>query len=365
MKYKKNLYIGVMSGTSLDGIDIILIEKPSKIIKIIGSIYAPYNRSFKEKILKLSFSSLNELEESQILAIEHAKLTAKYINQLLDKLDISSNNITAIGYHGQTIRHKPEKGFSIQIGNAHFLVEQTNINVVSDFRNRDIAAGGEGAPLVPAFHNFYFASKSKKRVILNIGGISNITYLNHKKKTIGFDCGPGNILLDHWIFKNKKISYDSEGSWARSGKLIPILLERFLQENYFKKSIPKSCGREQFNLDWIYKHRVDSFKAEDIQRTLLELTALTISSAITNFCTNVDEIYVCGGGSENNFLIERLSQIIEIKIQKTNALGLPSQLVEPTAFAWLASKALAKEKNNSPEITGSKGDRVLGITYYT
>ena len=364
MKDKKNLYLGVMSGTSLDGIDIILIEKSTKLIKVVGSIYAPYSKSFKEKIFKLSFSSLNELEESQTLAIEHAQLTAKHIKKLLNKLEISSNDISAIGYHGQTIRHRPEKGFSIQIGNAHSLVEKTNINVVSDFRNRDIAAGGQGAPLVPAFHDFYFASKYKKRVILNIGGISNITFLNHNKKTIGFDCGPGNILLDHWIYKNKNLSYDSNGSWARSGKLIPILIERFLQEEYFKKSLPKSCGREQFNLDWIYKHRVDSFKSEDIQRTLLELTALTITNAITKFCSNVDEIYICGGGSENNFLIERLSQMTKIQVQKTDELGLPSQLVESAAFAWLASKTMAKEQNNSPDITGSKGPRVLGITYY-
>ena len=244
------------------------------------------------------------------------------------------------------------------------LAEKTNINVVSDFRNRDIAAGGQGAPLVPAFHDFYFASKFKKRVVLNIGGISNITFLNHNKKTIGFDCGPGNILLDYWIYKNKNLSYDFNGSWARSGSLIPILIKRFLQEEYFKKSLPKSCGREQFNLDWIYKHRVDSFKTEDIQRTLLELTALTITNAITKFCSNVDEIYVCGGGSENNFLIERLCQIIGMPIQKTEELGLPSQLVESAAFAWLASKTMAKEQNNSPKITGSKGPRVLGITYY-
>lgn len=353
-----------MSGTSLDGIDIILIEKPSKLIKIIGSIFAPYSKSFKEKILKLSFSSSNELEDSQILAIEHAKLTAQYINKLLNKLQISSNDVAAIGYHGQTIRHRPEKGFSIQIGNAHFLVEKTNINVVTDFRNRDIAAGGEGAPLVPAFHDYYFASKYKNRVILNIGGISNITFLNQNKKTIGFDCGPGNILLDHWILKNKNLTYDSEGSWAKSGSLIPALIERFLQEDYFLRPPPKSCGREQFNLDWIYKHSVDSFRAEDIQRTLLEITALTITSSITKYCSNVDEIYICGGGSKNNFLIERLSQIIEMPIQNTNELGLPSQLVESAAFAWLASKTLAGEENNSPKITGSKGPRILGITYY-
>ena len=364
MKNKKNLYLGVMSGTSLDGIDIVLIKKPTKLIKVVDSIYAPYSKLFKKKIIKLSFSSLNELEESQTLAIEHAQLTAKYIKQLLNKLEISSNDIAAIGYHGQTIRHRPEKGFSIQIGNAHLLAEKTNINVVSDFRNRDIAAGGQGAPLVPPFHDFYFASEFKKRVVLNIGGISNITFLNHNKKTIGFDCGPGNILLDHWIYKNKNLSYDFNGSWARSGSLIPILIKRFLQEEYFKKSLPKSCGREQFNLDWIYKHRVDSFKSQDIQRTLLELTALTITNAITKFCSNVDEIYICGGGSENNFLIERLSQIIRMPIQKTEELGLPSQLVESAAFAWLASKTLAKEQNNSPKITGSKGPRVLGITYY-
>ena len=364
MKYKKNLYLGVMSGTSLDGIDIILIEKSLKLLKVVGSIYAPYSKSFKEKILKLSFSSLNELEESQNLAIEHAKLTAKYIHQLLKQLEISSSNIVAIGYHGQTIRHRPEKGFSVQIGNAHFLVENTNINVVTDFRNRDIAAGGEGAPLVPAFHEFYFASKNKKRVILNIGGISNITFLNHNKKTIGFDCGPGNILLDHWILKNKNLNYDCDGSWAKSGVVIPILLERFLQEDYFRKVPPKSCGREQFNLDWIYQHHIDSLNPADVQRTLLELTALTVTRSISMFCSNADEIYICGGGSENNFLIERLSQMNNITIKKTDELNLPAQLVESAAFAWLASKTLAREKNNSPEITGSKGFRVLGVTYY-
>ena len=166
------------------------------------------------------------------------------------------------------------------------------------------------------------------------------------------------------MYKSKNLSYDSNGSWARSGSLIPILIERFLQDEYFKKSLPKSCGREQFNLDWIYKYRVDSFKSEDIQRTLLELTALTIKNAITKFCSNVDEIYICGGGSENKFLIERLSQMTEIPVQKTDELGLPAQLVESAAFAWLASKTLTKEQNNSPDITGSKGPRVLGITYY-
>lgn len=364
MGNQKNLFLGVMSGTSLDGIDIILIKNPKKTISVIDSIYIPYKKAFKEKILKLSFSSSNELEESQELGIKHAELIAQNINKLLIKLNISSKNIKAIGYHGQTIRHRPEKGFSIQIGNAHLLAERTKINVVADFRNRDIVAGGEGAPLVPAFHNFYFASAYKKRIILNIGGISNITYLNKGNDIIGFDCGPGNILLDHWIYKNKKLNYDFEGKWAKTGKIIPSLKKLFLKEPYFIKKFPKSCGREMFNLDWIERHAIKSFKTEDVQRTLLELTVVSIGNCINNFCADVDEIYICGGGSENIFLVERLKQTINLPIKKTDELNLPSQSVEPAAFAWLASKAMAGEVNNSPDVTGAKGPKILGVIHF-
>ena len=364
MSNRANIYIGLMSGTSMDSIDAVAVIFRKTKLELVACHSIDIPEQVGQSIRRLCHSGEDNIDlyarTDQVLG----RLFSQAVNELLASAKISTSQIVAVGSHGQTIRHRPEKGFSIQIGNAHLLAEKTNINVVSDFRNRDIAAGGQGAPLVPAFHDFYFASKFKKRVVLNIGGISNITFLNHNKKTIGFDCGPGNILLDHWIYKNKNLSYDFKGSWARSGSLIPILIERFLQEEYFKKSLPKSCGREQFNLDWIYKHRVESFKSEDIQRTLLELTALTITNAINKFCSNVDEIYICGGGSENNFLIGRLNQIIGLPIHKTEELGLPSQLVESAAFAWLASKTMAKEQNNSPKITGSKGPRVLGITYY-
>ncbi len=364
MAQNKNLYIGVMSGTSLDGIDIILIKKTSKNINIVDSIYVRYSSKIRNKILKMSFSSHNDLEDSQLLGIEHAKITAKNINKLLNKLSISFEDIAAIGYHGQTVRHCPEKGFSIQIGNAHFLAEITNINVVADFRGRDIAAGGEGAPLVPTFHDFYFSSKIKKRVILNIGGISNLTFLNQTKKIIGFDCGPGNILMDHWILKNKNLNYDKFGSWAKSGRIISSLLSKFLNEPYFKKNLPKSCGREIFNLSWIHDFNIDTYECEDVQRTLLELTVLCIKNSINRFCVGADEVYVCGGGSENQFLMERLKDLIKLPVMKTEDLNMPSQLVESAAFAWLASKTITLSPSNSPEITGSKGPKVLGVIYY-
>ena len=364
MKDKKNLFLGVMSGTSLDGIDIIMLELSSQAINAWGSEHVPYTKLTRDKILKLSSPSLNELEESQSFALEHALMAAQGINKLLKKTHISSKEIEGIGYHGQTIRHRPDKGFSVQIGNAHLLAEKTNIKVINDFRNRDIVAGGQGAPLVPLFHQSFFSSKEKKRIILNIGGISNISFLANDQVLLGFDCGPGNILLDQWIYSNKNLTFDKDGEWARKGKVVPELLNAFFQEPYFKMGLPKSTGREKFNSNWLDAHRIDLYDAKDVQRTLLELTVLSIKDAINNFCDGADEVFVCGGGSENNFLMERLVKIIDIPVNKTDVIGVPSQHVEAMAFVWLASKTLRGEANNSPNITGSKGPRILGIIYY-
>ncbi len=359
------LIFGVMSGTSLDGIDIVLINQNNKNIKIIEFIHMPYNAKTRKEFLRLHSGKNSDLEHSIQMSLSHAKITADGIKNILKKNKLKSKDIKCIGYHGQTIRHCPENGYSVQLGNANLLAELTNITVVSDFRNRDIVAGGQGAPLVPAFHNEFFSKKNKNRIIINIGGISNITYLPVNKKIIGFDCGPGNILLDHWIKIQHNKNFDNLGKWAKTGKLIEDLLLNFQKDPFFKKIPPKSTGRDLFNIDWLNNFNVKNYRAEDVQRTLLELSVVTINQAIKKFCSGVDEIYICGGGSKNKFLIERLEEITAVNIDTTDKLNIPSQQVEAIAFAWLAKKCIQKQYNNSPTITGSSGPRILGAIHYS
>ena len=354
------ILIGTMSGTSLDGIDIALTKIHKNKISVLDFLHINYSTKLKENILKLHFPEKNELEKSLLLSNELAILTGKGINRLLLKNSLSAKHIKGVGYHGQTIRHRPDKGYSTQIGNADLLSEITNLTVVSNFRNRDIAAKGQGAPLVPAFHKDLFFSKIKNRVILNIGGISNITYLPTNGSIIGFDCGPGNILMDHWIKLNRNLNFDKNGNWSKKGQVIEDLLKYFLKDKFFNKPPPKSTGRDLFNLDWINKGIKKTYSPEDIQRTLIELTAISITDAIKKNCSGANEIYICGGGAKNVFLIEILKNKIKLSIKTTRDLNLPEQQVEAVAFAWLANKTLNKKFNNSPDVTGAKGFRILG-----
>ncbi|MDC0931203.1 anhydro-N-acetylmuramic acid kinase [Methylophilaceae bacterium] len=354
------ILIGTMSGTSLDGIDIALTKIHKNKISVLDFLHINYSTKVKENILKLHFPEKNELEKSLLLSNELAILTGKGINRLLLKNSLSAKHIKGIGYHGQTIRHRPDKGYSTQIGNADLLSEITNLTVVSNFRNRDIAAKGQGAPLVPAFHKDLFFSKIKNRVILNIGGISNITYLPTNGSIIGFDCGPGNILMDHWIKLNRNLNFDKNGNWSKKGQVIEDLLKYFLKDKFFNKLPPKSTGRDLFNLDWINKGIKKTYSPEDVQRTLIELTAISITDAIKKNCSGANEIYICGGGAKNVFLIEILKNKIKLSIKTTRDLNLPEQQVEAVAFAWLANKTLNKKFNNSPDVTGAKGFRILG-----
>jgi len=226
-------------------------------------------------------------------------------------------------------------------------------------------AGGQGAPLVPAFHNAMFSSKKINRIILNIGGISNITFLPTDGVIQGFDCGPGNILLDQWIKTNKDLDYDNLGRWAKSGKIIDVLFNKLMKEEFFQKLPPKSTGRELFNLKWIKKNIKKEYLPQDVQRTLLELTVATIALAINKFCSNAQEIYVCGGGSQNQFMFRRLTTFPNLSVYKTDKLGIPSQQVESLAFAWLADKTLKREFNNTPSVTGSIGPRILGTVHFS
>tara|TARA_Y100000389_G_scaffold201150_1_gene243148 strand:+ start:917 stop:2011 length:1095 start_codon:yes stop_codon:yes gene_type:complete len=354
------ILIGTMSGTSLDGIDIALTKIHKNKISVLDFLHVNYPTRLKENILKLHFPEKNELEKSFLLSNELATLTGKGINRLLLKNNLSAKHIKGVGYHGQTIRHRPDKGYSSQIGNADLLSEITNLTVVSNFRNRDIAAKGQGAPLVPAFHKALFFSKLKNRIILNIGGISNITYLPKNGPIIGFDCGPGNILMDHWIKLNRNLNFDKNGNWAKKGQVIDDLLRYFLKDKFFNKLPPKSSGRDLFNLDWIKKGIKKNYSPEDIQRTLIELTATSIIDAIKKNCSGTNEIYLCGGGAKNVYLIEILKTKTNSSIKTTGDLNLPEQQVEAVAFAWLANQTLDKKFNNSPDVTGAKGFRVLG-----
>jgi anhydro-N-acetylmuramic acid kinase len=360
------LFIGLMSGTSLDGVDAALVEFHSagKSCQVACTYFLPYPPELRIELLALHNSSENELERSTLLANQLSCLYAETINQLLVKADVDRAQIVAIGCHGQTIRHRPELGFTVQIVNPALLTELTDITVVADFRSRDIAAGGQGAPLVPAFHQAVFADKALNRVIINIGGIANLTHLPTNGIIRGFDSGPGNMLMDAWTELHTGKAYDDSGNWASTGEVIDNLLTYLLAEPYFNEAPPKSTGRDLFNLAWLQKHLKLEYKIEDVQRTLLELTARSIAAAVSQHCGQPDEIYLCGGGSFNSALLQRLQQLLQpIKIGLSDDLGVNANSVEAAAFAWLARQTMNQAAGNMPEVTGAKGARILGAIY--
>jgi anhydro-N-acetylmuramic acid kinase len=364
--HMNELFIGLMSGTSLDGMDAVLVnfgDSPQD-IKIMGHSYVPYEDTLKKSLLGLHLPYTNELEDSLIAGNIVSQKAYQAIEALLKKTGTTPKDVKAIGFHGQTIRHQPQKGFTLQIGNPALLAELSYINVIADFRSRDVAAGGQGAPLVPAFHKEIFSHPTAYRAIVNIGGIANITILNPETSVSGFDSGPGNLLLDYWGQKHLRKAFDEDGAWAREGELIQTLLDTFFKDPYFKKTAPKSTGRDHFNEAWLNNQLQKSYPNQDIQRTLLELTALSISKAIDTHNANITEIYLCGGGALNSFLVERLKSLMpQIKIQLTDALGMPTQHVEAAAFAWLAKQTLFLKVGNLPQVTGAKGLRILGAIY--
>lgn len=360
------LYIGVMSGTSLDGVDVALVDLSEAACQLVATHFLPYDDSTKQALLDLHVPNHNELEQTALMSNQLAKLYAKAINDLLTAQALSPSHIQAIGCHGQTIRHRPELGFTLQIGNNAYLAELCKIRVVGDFRSRDIAAHGQGAPLVPAFHRAVFGSTTQNRVIINIGGIANITYLPHSDKVLGFDSGPGNLLLDAWTQLHTGQPYDANGDWARLGTIQPALLDALYACPYFSLTAPKSTGRDLFNLKWLQQYIPDqvTYTPQDVAQTLTRLTALSIAQSIAQSCPATDEIYTCGGGAHNGLLMQHLQQLLpEIAIHKTNALGIDVDWVEAVAFAWLAKQTLTNQPGNLPEVTGAEGPRVLGAIY--
>jgi anhydro-N-acetylmuramic acid kinase len=364
-----NLFIGIMSGTSLDGVDAALVafengSFENETCQLKETQFLAYPDALKTELLALHEPKHNELEAACILGCSLAHLYADAVKKLLRKAKVNAADIAAIGCHGQTIRHRPELEFTLQIGNNALLAELTNITVVGDFRSRDIAAGGQGAPLVPAFHQAMFGANKLNRAIVNIGGIANITYLSKNGSVLGFDTGPGNMLLDSWTKLKTGKDYDADGAWAATGVVIDSLLTNMLAEPYFALPPPKSTGRDLFNDDWLKQHQLyPHLRPQDVARTLTALTAHSICDAL-NKCGELDEVYICGGGARNKLLVDSLQTLLgSVPVQATKTLGIDSDWVEAAAFAWLAKQTLENQPSNLPAVTGAKGLRILGAIY--
>lgn len=361
-------FIGIMSGTSLDGVDAALVAHTGDCFEQVDQAFVPYPSVIKQALLALHQPAINELHDAALMANSLAELYAESVLKILQQSQLPASAITAIGCHGQTIRHCPDlqdgQAYTLQLGNHARLAELTNITVIGDFRSRDMAAGGQGAPLVPAFHQAVFASLTKNRAIINIGGIANISWLPVDGQVTGFDSGPGNMLLDQWTQQHTGQSFDANGTWSASGQVNSVLLEAMLAEPYLAQAAPKSTGRDLFNQQWLAQHlNVVDDRPENIARTLLELTALSIADAIKRFCPGLDEAYVCGGGAHNGLLIERLSRLMGCVIEPTDKLGVAVDWVEAVAFAWLAQRCVDGLTSNLPAVTGAHGLRILGAIY--
>lgn len=367
-----SIYIGVMTGTSMDGIDIVAASFEP--LKLHATLTIPFDTDLKDELMSLTLPGDNEIDRMGKADVTLARKIAKGINQLIKKNNLDRKTIKAIGSHGQTIRHRPQDGFTLQLGDPNLITEITKIPVVSDFRRRDLAAGGQGAPLVPAFHQAIFQHETRDRVILNLGGIANISILPANQSQIsGFDTGPGNILMDGWCRRYTGQPYDENGNWAANGTPIRALLDRLYSHDFFGKKPPKSTGREEFNLDWLDEQIIDwrndaeyeeiDDLPENIQATLAKLTVRAIQKAIYRSGIQDGEVYVCGGGAYNSFILEQLRWRLrkhEWTVQTTDVIGISPTWVESTAFAWLAMRFVTQQTGNLPAVTGADATRILG-----
>ncbi len=353
-----------MSGTSLDGVDVVLTSFQDGKPRLLCSTYLPYDDHLRAQVLALNSPNGDELHRAATVGNELARRYAAGIAELLRQSGTDPAAVTAIGCHGQTVRHRPDLGYTIQLGNPALLAELTGISVVADFRSRDVAAGGQGAPLVPAFHQAVFASPSLDRAIVNIGGISNITCLPATGATLGFDCGPGNLLMDAWASRHLGTAYDKEGAWAASGHCLPELLAQLLSHPFFQLLPPKSTGRDDFHLQWLERQLPPDPAPADVQATLLELTAASIAEAVHRHCPSAKEVFVCGGGAHNRTLLAALGRRLAGRhLGLTDELGVNADWVEAFAFAWLARQAMEERPGNLPQVTGARGERILGAIY--
>lgn len=365
-----------MSGTSLDGADGVLVDFSGDTLRVVAAATESFSSPFRAELLALNSPSHNELHRAAVAGNQIAAVYAQVVSALLAQAGMQASQIQAIGAHGQTVRHQPQRtsdepagaGYTLQLNNPALLAELTGIDVAADFRSRDVAAGGQGAPLVPAFHQGVFGRKDAIVCVLNLGGISNLSVLPHEASSpvLGFDCGPGNALMDAWCAQHTGQPYDTGGAWAASGTLLPALLASLLNEPYFSQPIPKSTGRDLFSMAWL-AGKLAPFAAarpEDVQNTLAEFTASACVDSVKRYGKESTSLIVCGGGAFNTHLLTRLQAgLPQVRVSTSDAHGLPPLEVEAAAFAWLARQLVLRKPGNLPSVTGARGLRVLGAVY--
>ena len=360
------IFIGLMSGTSIDAIDAAAITIDNNKIDVIASHTHPIPDKIKDSIASLCQPGENEIMRMGQLDFELGHIFADATLELLNANNLKASEITALGSHGQTIRHVPggEHPFTLQIGNPALICELTNITTVADFRRADMAAGGQGAPLVPAFHHAVFYNEDIRRVVLNIGGMANISIIEKNEMISGFDTGPGNVLLNEWIQQHQKLAYDNDGEWSKSNISNDQILEKMLNDKYFTQPPPKSTGREHFNLNWVKQNLLGFDDTPgNIQSTLCELTAKSITEAIKSHASDCEQILVCGGGIHNKDLIARLKKQCDAEIYSTEKFGLDPDYVEAAAFAWFARQTLHNIPSNAPAVTGASHSVLMGAIH--
>ncbi len=371
-------YIGLMSGTSLDGVDGVIYDFAGQTAKATTQVSAqvsafasaPFPASLRAELLALNSAGDNELHRAALAANALTRVYAQVVAQLLAQTKLKATDIRAIGAHGQTVRHRPGEfdgtGYTLQLNSPALLAELTQIDVVADFRSRDVAAGGQGAPLVPAFHQDIFGHQNEAVAVLNMGGISNLSVLGKDEPVLGFDCGPGNALMDHWCHMHSGQFYDADGAWAAAGQVNQALLKQLMAEPFIGKIPPKSTGRDLFNPAWLqqYMQGFEDVAPVDVQATLTELTALAAAKNVKVFAGNAKTLVVCGGGALNGHLMRRLQAALpSMVVASSEAFGLPPLQVEAAAFAWLARKAIQRETASFESVTGAQGSRILGAIY--
>jgi anhydro-N-acetylmuramic acid kinase len=363
-------YIGLMSGTSLDGVDGVLADFSTAAPRVLAHASRPFPAALRGELLALNSSGSDELQRAALAGNALVRVYSQVVHELLAGTRLSASSVTAIGAHGQTVRHRPQEfdgtGYTLQLNQPALLAELTGIDVVADFRSRDVAAGGQGAPLAPFFHQALFAQPGRSTGVLNIGGISNITLLRADGSMLGFDCGPGNGLIDAWCQQHLGRDYDSEGSWAAGGTVLPALLQRMRAEPYFRRMPPKSTGRDLFNRAWLERQLqgFESAAPQDVQATVTELTAAACAADVLRHEPKLARLIVCGGGALNTHLMQRLQALLPgAAVASSTEAGLPPLQVEATAFAWLARKTVRREKLELQSTTGASGARVLGCVY--
>ncbi len=359
-------YIGLMSGTSMDSIDAVIVMIEKNKIKLIETYSYPIDDSLRTEILALCHSNETTLHQLGQLDVKLGRLFALSVQAILEKAGMKPSDIAAIGSHGQNIRHMPQADipFTLQIGDPNVIAATTGITTVADFRRRDVALGGQGAPLAPAFHHFLFEKFAQIQWVLNIGGIANVTLIQPDKPIIGYDTGPGNTLIDAWCYEHLGYRFDRDGEWAKTGTIHPALLNALRADPFFSKAPPKSTGFEYFNLKWLAQHLNKlgkTLSSNDVQATLTELTASTIADHLTHVTAKY--VWICGGGAKNRYLMQRLQALCPTPILSTNAAGIPTDWIEACAFAWFAYQTLHRIPSNIPSVTGASQAAILGAIY--